>query len=62
MENYTTGKLKNPNASVQVQTVPGSKGTFVGLNPAATVQTVAKGRVGGTSVAPKNAEPSKELR
>jgi len=53
MENYTTGKLKNPNASVQVQTVPGSKGTFVGLNPAATVQTVAKGRVGGTSVAPK---------
>jgi len=62
MENYTTGKLKNPNASVQVQTVPGSKGTFVGLNQAATVQTSAKGRVGGTSVAPRNAEPSKEAR
>jgi hypothetical protein len=62
MENYTTGKLKNPNASVQVQTVPGSKGTYVGLNQAASVQTVAKGRVGGTSVAPKNAEPSTRMR
>jgi hypothetical protein len=59
MAQYTTGKINNPNPSVQVQTVPGSKGTFVGLNPAATVQTVAKGRVGGTSKAPKNAEPSK---
>jgi len=59
MPQYTTGKINNPNPSVQVQTVPGSKGTFVGLNPAATVQTVEKGRVGGISKAPKNAEPSK---
>ena len=59
MAQYTTGKINNPNPSVQVQTVPGSKGTFVGLNPAATVQTVTKGRVGGISKAPKNAEPSK---
>jgi hypothetical protein len=59
MAQYTTGKINNPNPSVQVQTVPGSKGVFVGLNPAATVQTVAKGRVGGISKAPKNAEPNK---
>ena len=59
MAEYTTGKIKNPNASVQVQTIPGSKGTFVGLNPSVSVQTVAKGRVGGTSVAPKTAEPNK---
>lgn len=59
MPQYTTGKINNPNPSVQVQTVPGSKGTFVGLNPAATVQTVAKGRVGGISKAPKNAEPNR---
>lgn len=59
MEQYTTGKIKNPNPSLQVQKVPGSKGTFVGLNAPITVQTVAKGRVGGTSSAPKTAEPSK---
>ena len=59
MAEYTTGKIKNPNANVQVQTVPGSKGTFVGLNPSVSVQTVAKGRVGGISKAPKSAEPNK---
>lgn len=59
MAQYTTGKIKNPNANVQVQTVPGSKGTFVGLNPSVSVQTVAKGRVGGISKAPNSAEPSK---
>ena len=52
MAQYTTGKMNNPNASIQVQTVPGSKGVFVGLNQPVTVQTVAKGRVGGTSTAP----------
>jgi hypothetical protein len=59
MAQYTTGKLCNPNPSLQVQKVPGSKGTFVGLNTPIAVQTVAKGRVGGTSSAPKTAEPSK---
>jgi hypothetical protein len=59
MAQYTTGKINNPNASVEVQKVPGSKGVFVNLNQPATVQTVAKGRVGGTSTAPKSAEPSK---
>jgi hypothetical protein len=59
MAEYTTGKMKNPNATVNVQTVPGSKGTFVGLNPSVSVQTTPKGRVGGISKAPKSAEPSK---
>jgi len=59
MAQYTTGKINNPNASVEVQKVPGSKGVFVNLNQPATVQTVAKGRSGGTSVAPKSAEPGK---
>jgi hypothetical protein len=59
MAQYTTGKMKNPNATVNVQTTPGSKGTYVGLNPSVSVQTAAKGRVGGISNAPKSAEPSK---
>ncbi len=59
MAQYTTGKINNPNSSVQVQTVPGSKGVMVGLNTPITVQTTAKGRVGGTSSAPKSAEPTR---
>jgi hypothetical protein len=59
MAQYTTGKINNPNPSVQVQTVPGSKGVMVGLNTPITVQTIAKGRVGGTSSAPKSAEPTR---
>jgi len=59
MEQYTTGKIKNPNSSVEVQKVAGSKGVMVGLNTPITVQTVAKGHVGGTSSAPKSAEPTK---
>lgn len=59
MAQYTTGKIKNPNPSLEVQKVPGSKGVMVGLNTPITVQKVATGRVGGTSVAPKTAEPGK---
>lgn len=59
MSEYTTGKINNPNPSLQVQKIPGSKGVFVGLNPSLTVQTVAKGRVGGTTSAPKTAVPTK---
>ena len=59
MAQYTTGKINNPNPSLQVQKVPGSKGVMVGLNTPITVQTVAKGRVGGTSSAPKTAEPTR---
>ena len=60
MAQYTTGKMNNPNPSVQVQTVPGSRGVYVGLNQAATVQTVAKGRAGGITKAPMSAEPNRK--
>jgi len=59
MAEYTTGKMKNPNPSIEVQKVPGSKGVMVGLNTPIMVQTVATGRVGGLSKAPKTAEPSR---
>jgi hypothetical protein len=57
MANYTTGKMNNPNAKVSASKVAGSKGVKSGVNPKATVQKVAKGRVGGTSKAPKTAVP-----
>lgn len=57
MANYTTGKINNPNAKVTASKVAGSKGVKSGVNPKATVQKVAKGRVGGTSKAPKTAVP-----
>jgi hypothetical protein len=47
------------NGNQAVQKTPGSKGTKSGVNPKATTQKVAKGRVGGTSKAPKKAEPNK---
>jgi hypothetical protein len=59
MAQYTTGKINNPNPSLQVQKIPGSKGVMVGLNSPLMVQKVPKGRVGGLSTAPKTAEPSK---
>jgi hypothetical protein len=47
------------NGNQPVQKVPGTKGVKSGVNPKASAQKVAKGRVGGTSKAPKKAEPSK---
>lgn len=57
MANYTTGKISNPNAKVSASKVAGSKGVKSGVNPKASAQKVAKGRVGGTSKAPKTAVP-----
>ncbi len=37
MKKMMTGGMKNPNASVSVQKVPGSKGATPGMNPKATV-------------------------
>jgi len=54
---YKTGGMVNPNAKVSKQTNPGSKGVKSGVNPRATASKVARGRVGGTSVAPKRAMP-----
>lgn len=47
------------NGSLPVQKIPGSKGVKTGLNAQVNVQKVAKGRVGGTSTAPKKANPGK---
>jgi hypothetical protein len=54
---FKTGGMVNANASVKKQTVPGSRGVKSGVNPSATTSKVARGRVGGTSVAPKKAIP-----
>ena len=59
MAKFTTGKINNPNAKVTASKVAGSKGVKSGVNPKASAQKVAKGRVGGTSKAPKSASPSK---
>jgi hypothetical protein len=59
VKKYKTGGMVNSNASIKKQTVPGSKGIKSGVNPKATASKVAKGRSGGTSVAPKKAIPSK---
>lgn len=37
MKKMMTGGMKNPNASVSKQTVPGSKGVTTNMNPKATV-------------------------
>jgi hypothetical protein len=47
------------NGNQPVQKTPGSKGVKSGVNPKAATQKVAKGRVGGTTKAPKKAEPSR---
>lgn len=59
MATYTTGKLNNPNAKLQAVKKAGSNGVKSGVNPKATASKVAKGRSGGTSVAPKKAVPGK---
>jgi hypothetical protein len=54
---YKTGGMVNPNAAVKRQAVAGSKGVRAGVNPKASASSVARGRVGGTSAAPKTATP-----
>lgn len=52
-----TGGMVNPNATIKKQTVPGSKGVMSGENPKISASKKAKGKVGGTSKAPKTATP-----
>ena len=54
---YKTGGMVNSNAKVSADKTPGSKGVKSGTNPKASASKVAKGRVGGTSAAPKTATP-----
>lgn len=52
-----TGGMVNSNAKVSALKTAGSHGVKSGVNPKAAAQKVAKGRVGGTSAAPKTAVP-----
>jgi hypothetical protein len=54
---YKTGGMVNANANLVADKTAGSKGVKSGVNPKASASKVAKGRVGGTSVAPKKATP-----
>ena len=56
-----TGGMVNPNANLQAGKKAGSNGVKSGVNPKATASKVAKGRSGGTSVAPKTALPKAQL-
>jgi hypothetical protein len=54
---YKTGGMVNSNAKISALKSAGSKGVKSGVNPKAAASKVAKGRVGGTSTAPKTALP-----
>lgn len=54
---YKTGGMVNANANLKATKSPGSKGVKPRVNPKAAASKVAKGRSGGTSVAPKTATP-----
>ena len=56
-----TGGMVNPNAKVSALKTAGSKGVKSGVNPKASASKVAKGRVGGTSIAPKTATPKAKM-
>jgi hypothetical protein len=55
-----TGGMVNTNTKVSVLKKAGTNGVKSGINPKAKASTVAKGRVGGTSTAPKKATPGKK--
>jgi hypothetical protein len=59
--NYKTGGMVNSNAKVSAIKTAGSKGVKSGVNPKASASNVAKGRVGGTSSAPKSAVPKAKM-
>jgi hypothetical protein len=54
---YKTGGMVNSNAKVSAIKSAGSKGVKSGVNSKASASKVAKGKVGGTSKAPKTAVP-----
>ena len=61
MKKYKTGGMVNSNAKVSALKSAGSKGVKSGVNPKAAASKVAKGRVGGTSTAPKTAVPKAKM-
>jgi len=60
MKKMKTGGMVNPNANLQAGKTAGSKGVKSGVNPKAAASKVARGRSGGTSVAPKKATPGRK--
>jgi hypothetical protein len=58
---YKTGGMVNANAKLVAAKSAGSKGVKAGVNPKAAASKVARGRVGGTSTAPKKAIPKAKL-
>ena len=56
---FKTGGVVNPNAKVSAIKSAGSKGVKSGVNPKASAQKAARGKVGGISKSPKTASPSK---
>ena len=56
---YKTGGMVNSNPKLFADKIPGSKGDKSGVNPKVNKQTKPKGKVGGTSTAPKKAKPGK---
>jgi len=60
-KSYKTGGMVNANTKVSADKTPGSKGVKSGVNKKASKQTSAKGRVGGTSTAPKGAVPKAKM-
>lgn len=57
---YKTGGMVNSNSKVSALKSAGSKGVKSGVNPKTSASKVAKGKVGGTSKAPKTAVPKKK--
>lgn len=55
-----TGGMVNSNAKVSALKSAGSKGVKSGVNAKVVASKVAKGKVGGTSKAPKKAVPTKK--
>ena len=60
MTKASKGVIVKANGNMPVDKTPGSKGVKSGVNPKASASKVAKGRSGGTSVAPKAAIPKKQ--
>ena len=58
---FKTGGVVNPNAKISADKTAGSNGVKSGVNPKAAASKVAKGRVGGTSTAPKTASPKAKM-
>lgn len=56
-----TGGMVNPNAKVSALKTAGSNGVKSGVNSKVSASKVAKGRVGGTSTAPKTATPKAKM-